>query len=153
MWVQFKDFVPYRAYRLNNMRADVHDSDMKRIRKNVRRIKILIPSSGSVDCTELIAPLKFFRGPQEGFDTFLAPENTVVRNLAYFLCGDAKNFYESRNQTITQRSGGSTPSELAWTRMVHAIISRYLTHDHLRVAYESVTREQRRPQKYEGPFA
>ena len=35
---------------------------------------------------------------------------------------------------------GSTMSALTSVRMVHAFIARYLTDDHLRTAYESVTR-------------
>ena len=145
MWVQFKDVVSYRAYRLNNIRATVRDSEILRIGKNVRRIKNLIPSLGKFDGSEPIALLKFLRALQEGFNTLRAPEGTAVRTMAFLLRGDAKNFYESRSQSATQIKGGSTMSELTWPRMVHAFIARYRTDDHLGTAYESVKRILQQP--------
>ena len=152
MWVQFKDFVSYRAYRLNNIRANVRDSENRRIGKNVRRIKNLIPSLGKFDGSEPIALLKFLRALQEGFNTLRAPEGTAVRTMAFLLRGDAKNFYESRSQSATQIKGGSTTSELTWPRMVHALIAGYRTDDYLRTAYESVIRLLQQPEEPEEGF-
>ena len=140
MWVQFKDVVSYRAYRLNNIRANVRDSENRRIGKNVRRIKNLIPSLGNFDGSEPIALLKFLCALQEGFNTLHAQEGKAVRTMAFLLKGDAKNFYEAQSQSATLNKGGSTMSELTWPRMVHGYIARYLMDDHLRTAYESVTR-------------
>ena len=153
-WVQFKDVVSYRAYRLNNIRAIVRDSENQRIGKSVRCIKNLIPRKlGNFDGSEPIALLKFLRELEEGFNTLRAPEGTAVRTMAFLLRGDAKNFYESRNQSATQNKGGSTMSELTWPRMVHAFIARYLTDDHLRTAYESVKRILQQPEEPEDGFA
>ena len=153
MWVQFRDVVSYREYRLNNIRANVRDSETRRIGKNLRRIKNLIPSLGNFDGSEPIALLKLLRALQEGFNTLRAPEGTAVRTMAFLLRGDAKNFYESRSQSATQNKGGSTMSELTWPRMVHAFIARYLTDDNLRTANESVTRILQQPEEPEDGFA
>ena len=153
MWVEFKDVVSYRAYRLNNIRANVRDSENRRIGKNVRRIKNLIPSLGNFDGSEPIVLLKFLRALQEGFNILRAPEGTAVRTMAFLLRGDAKNFYESRSQSATQITGGCTMSELPWPCMVHTFIARYLTDDHLRTAYESVTRILLEPEEHEDGFA
>ena len=153
MWVKFKDVVSYRAYRVNNIRANVRDSENRRIGKNVRRIKNLILSLGNLDGSEPIALLKFLRALQEGFNTLRAPEGTAVRTMAFLLRGDAKNFYESRSQSATQNNGGSTLSELTRPRMVHAFIARYLIDEHLRTAYESETRILQQPEEAEDGFA
>lgn len=84
------------------MRANVHDSELKWIGKDVRRIKQLIPSLGNFEDMELIELFRFLRALQEGFNTLLVPEITAVRARACLLRGDAKNFYESRGQTFTQ---------------------------------------------------
>ena len=93
MWVPFKDVISYRAYRLNNIRANVRDSENRRIGKNERRIKNLIPSLGNFDGSEPIALRKFLRALQEGFNTLRrvtavpsggrirAPEGTAVRTM------------------------------------------------------------------------
>ena len=107
MWLQFKDVVSYRAYRLNNIRANVRDSEYKRIGKNVRRIKNLIPSLENFDGSEPTALLKFLRALKEGFNTLRASEGTAVRTMAFLLRGDLENFYESRSQSATQIKGGS----------------------------------------------
>ena len=152
IWVQFKDVISYRAYRLNNIRANVRDSENRRRWKNVRGIKNLILSLGTLDCSEPIALLEFLRALQEEFNTLRAPEGTAVRTMAFLLRGDSKNFYESRSQSATQIKGGSTMSELTWPRMVHDFIARYLMDDHLRAAYESVTRILQQPEEPEDGF-
>ena len=152
MWVQFKDVVSYRAYRLNKIRANVRNSENRRIGKNVRRIKNLIPSLRNFDGSEPIALLIFLRTLQEGFNTLRAPEGTAVRTMTFLLRGDAKNFYEARSQSATQNKGNSTMSELTWPRMVHAFIARYLTDDHLSTAYESVTRILQQREETEDGF-
>ena len=131
----------------------MRDSENRRVGKNVRRIKNLIPSPGNFAGNEPIALLKFLRELQEGLNTLRAPEGTAVRTMAFLLRGDAKNFYESRSQSATQNKGGSTMSELSWPRMVHAFIARYLTDEHLRTAYESVTRILQQPEEPEDGFA
>ena len=153
MWVQFRDVVSYRAYRLNNIRANVRDSENRRIGKNVRRIKNLIPSLGNFDGSEPIALLKFPRALQEGFNTLRAPGGTAVRTMAFLLRGDANNFYESRSQSATPIRGGPTMSKMTWPRMLHTFIARYLTNDHLRTAYESVIRILQQPEDPQDGFA
>ena len=73
--------------------------------------------------------------------------------MAFLLRGDAKNSYESRSQSATQNKSGSTMRELTSPRMVHAFIARNLTDDHLRTAYESVTRILQQPEEPEDGFA
>ena len=153
MWVQFKDVVSYRAYRLNNIRSNVRDSENRRIGKNVCRIKKLIPSLGNFDGSEPITLLQFLRALQEWLNTLRAPEGTAVRTMAFLLRGDAKNFYESRSQSPTQNKGGYTMRELTRPRMVHAFIARYLTDEHLRTAYESVSRILQKPEQPEDRLA
>ena len=119
----------------------------------MRCIKNLIPSLGNFDDGEPIALLKFLGALQEGFSTLRAPEGTAIRTMAFLLRCDAKNFYESRSQPATQIKGGSTISELTWPRMVHALIARYLTDDHRRATYKSVTRILQRPEEPEDGFA
>ena len=153
MWVQFKDVVSYWAYRLNNTLRNVRDSENKRIGKKARRIKNLIPSLGSFEGNEPIALLNFLRRLKEGLNNLRALGDTEVRTIAFLLRGDAKDFYESWSQSATQMKGGSTTIELIWPRMVHAFIARYLTDDHLRTAYQSVTRTLQQPEEPEDGFA
>ena len=126
----------------DNDKDNVRDSENRRIGKNVSRIKILIPSLGNV---EPIALLKFLRTLQEGFKTLRAPEGTAIRTMAFLLRGDAKTLYKSQSQSETLNKGVYNMSELNGPRMVHAFIARYLTDDHLRKAYESVTRILQQP--------
>ena len=90
MWVQFKDVLSYRAYRLHNTRANVRNSENKRIGKNVPRIKNLISPLGNFNGSEPIALLKFLRGRQEVFNILQAPEGTAIRTMAFLLRGDAR---------------------------------------------------------------
>ena len=116
-------------------------------------IKNLIPSLRNFDGSEPIALLKFLRALQEGFNTLCAREGTAVRTMAFLLRGDAKNFYESRSQSATHIKGSSTTSELTGPRMFHDFIARYLTDNHLRTAYESMTRILQQPEEPEDGFA
>lgn len=56
----------------------------------------------------------------------------------------------SPNPEVTS---GLMPSELILPGMVHAMITRYLTQDHLEVVYESVARELQQPEESEDEFA
>lgn len=83
----------------------------------MRRIKNLVPSFGNFDGSELIA----------------------LPNFLHALYSDATQRPSTKHRA-TQTMAGSTPSELTWPPTFHVFFAHCLTDDHLRTAYESVTR-------------